>query len=294
MKRKFEPWTIAYRILGKKVERLLPEFEDLHINLRRSGIPISFKAYIAFMFFISIIAFVAALVLSLIMLPLIMGISFFSGNNFLFSFLFAGLSAVMTLILIYIYPNMKAGNRKMPIENNLPYISSFLTLLSGSNVPPSMIFRAVARIDTLKEVRHEFSNIVRDVEIFGEDLMNAILKNAKFTPNEKLRELLIGYVATIRTGGNPTEYLKVQADAITRERIGKLDMMLESLSAIAEIYVMVLVAMPLLFVVLFATLGMIGGGGASINTTLFLYLLTYAGIPIMGAIMMVIVSTMEK
>ena len=290
---KFEPWTTAYNLLGKRIDRFLPEFEELQNNLRKAGIPISFKAYVAFMFMISIIAFAAALMLTLVMLPLITGIVFLSWNNFLLSLMLSGLTLVMTLILTYAYPGMKANNRKMPIENNLPYIGSFLTLLSSSNVPPSMIFRAVARIDTLKEVRHEFSNIVRDVEIFGEDLMSAILKNAKFTPNEKLRELLIGYVATIRTGGNPTEYLKVQSDAITRERIGKLDMMLESLSAIAEIYVMVLVAMPLLFVVLFATLGMIGGGGA-MNTSLLLYLLTYAGIPIMGAIMMVLVSTLEK
>ena len=38
-------------------------------------------------------------------------------------------------------------------------------------------------------------------------------------------------------------------------------MMLESLSAMAEIYIMMLVAAPLLFVVLFVTLGMIGSGG---------------------------------
>jgi flagellar protein FlaJ len=149
----------------------------------------------------------------------------------------------------------------------------------------------MARIETLKEVRQEFSNIIRNVEVFGEDLLNAINTTARFTPNDKLRELLIGYVATIRTGGNPTDYLRVQSEAITKERLGKLDMMLESLSAIAEIYVMVLVAMPLLFVVLFATLGMIGGAG---NASLYLYLLTYAGIPIMGAIMMVLISTMEK
>jgi hypothetical protein len=50
--------------------------------------------------------------------------------------------------------------------------------------------------------------------------------------------------------------------------------------------------MPLLFVVLFATLGMIGGSG--MNASLYLYLLTYVGIPIMGVIMMVLLSTMEK
>ena len=127
-------------------------------------------------------------------------------------------------------------------------------------------------------------------------LMSSILENAKLTPNDELREILLGYVATVRTGGNPTEYLKITSDKISKERIGKLDQMLESLSAMAEIYIMMLVAAPLLFVVLFATLGMIGGSGGmgGIDMATLLYLLTYLGIPIMGAIMMVIMSTFEK
>ncbi len=291
---KFEPWTIAYDLLSKRLQRVYPHFKDLHLQMKKAGIRISFKAYISFMFMISIITFVASLVLSLVLIPAILKVSFLSSTNLLLSPLLAALTFIMTLMFAYMYPGMKANNRKGPIETNLPYISSFLTLLSSSNVPPSVIFRSVARIDTLKEVKQEFSNIVRDIEVFGEDLMNAILNNAKYSPNDKLRELLIGYVATVRTGGNPTEYLKVQNEGITKERIGKLDTMLESLSAIAEIYVMVLVAMPLLFVVLFATLGMIGSGGTALNPRLFLYLLTYAGIPILGTVMMIIVSTFEK
>ena len=289
---KFEPWTTAYTLLGEKIERFLPEFEELHINLRKAGIRISFKAYVAFMFLLSVIAFVAAFALSFIMIPLITGMSYLSGNNLLLSLMLAGLSAVMTLLLTYAFPGLKASERKLPIEMNLPYISSFLTLLSSSNVPPSIIFKSVSKIDTLKEVRQEFSNIVRDVEVFGEDLMTAVNKNAKLTPNHRLRELLIGYVATVRTGGSPTEYLKVQTEATTKERLGKLDALLESLSAIAEIYVMVLVAMPLLFVVLFATLGMLGG--EMMDTKLFLYILSYAGIPILGSVIMVLVSSLEK
>ena len=291
---KFEPWTYAYDLLGKRIERLFPQFQDLHAQLKKGGVRITYKAYVSFMIFISIIAFAASLVLSLIMVPLLMNVPFFSPVTFILGFLLAGLTFIMTLILTYIYPGMKAGNRKLPIENNMPYISSFLTLLSSSNVPPSTIFRSVARIETLKEVRQEFSNIVRDVEIFGHDLMTSILENAKYTPNDKLREILIGYVATVRTGGSPTQYLKIQNENITKERMSKLDVMLESLSTIAEIYIMVLVAMPLLFVVLFATLGMIGSGGNALNPALMLYLLTYAGIPIMGAIMVVVVSTFEK
>ena len=289
---RFEPWTTAYTLLGEKIERFLPEFEELHTNLRKAGIRISFKAYVALMFMTSIVAFAAAFTLSFIMLPLVTGMDFLSVNTFLLSLMLAGLSAVMTLLLTYAFPGLKASERKNPIEMNLPYITSFLTLLSSSNVPPSIIFKSISKIDTLKEVRQEFSNIVRDVEVFGEDLMTAVNKNAKLSPNHRLREILIGYVATIRTGGSPTEYLKAQTESTTRERLGKLDGMLESLSAIAEIYVMVLVAMPLLFVVLFATLGMLGG--EMMDTKLFLYILSYAGIPILGSVMMVLVSSLEK
>jgi len=214
--------------------------------------------------------------------------------NILLSLMFAGLAFIFTLIIFYVYPGIIASNRKIPIENNLPYISSFLTLLSSSNVAPSVIFRSMARIETISEVKQDFSNMVRDVELFGKDLMNSILDNVKYIPNDKLREILKGYVATVRTGGNPTEYLRIATDNISRERMGKLDMMLESLSAIAEIYILVLVAMPLLFVVLLATLGMIGSGGMAMDPAWILYLLSYVGIPLMAAVIIVLVSTFEK
>ena len=126
-------------------------------------------------------------------------------------------------MVMYLYPGLKASGRRGPIDKNLPYIASFLTLLSSSNVPPSVIFDSVATIDTLKEAHLEFNNIIRDIQIFGNDLLTSIMDNAKLTPNDQLRELLIGYVATIKTGGSPTEYLKMTSEKITRERIGKLE-----------------------------------------------------------------------
>ena len=292
---KFEPWTTAYDLLSKRLQKVYPKFQDLHVELKKSGILIAFRAYVAFMVLMSIIAFAISIPVTFVVFPLIAGVPILSVMNLLISLVVGVLVAILTLIIMYVYPSMKATSRKGPIDNNMPYITNFLTLLSSSNVPPSLIFKSMARIDTLKEVKLEFNNIVRDVEIFGNDLMTSILENAKLTPNKDLREILLGYVATVRTGGNPTEYLKVTSNQITKERISKLDMMLESLSAVAEIYIMILVATPLLFTVLFATLGMIGGGGVGgIDMGLLLYLLTYLGIPIMGVVMMVIMSTFEK
>jgi len=261
--------------------------------MKKAGMTIAFQAYVSFMILMSIIVFIIAIVVLPFSLPIIIRISFLSLGNFLLSFMFAALSSIFTLILIYIYPGIKGSNRRIPIEINLPYISSFLTLLSSSNVSPRTIFRSVARIDTLREVRQEFSNVVRDVEIFGQDLLTSILENAKNTPSERLREILTGYVATVRTGGDPTEYLRISTENVMKEKMVKLDVMLESLSAMAEIYIMVLVAMPLLFVVMFATLGMLGGAGV-LNPGLMLYLLAYLGIPILATILVVTISAFTE
>jgi len=293
---KFEPWTTAYNLFNEKLHKIYPRFNELHLQMKKGGVLIAYKAYIAFMVLMSIIVFAIAIPTTFIILPFVAGIPHLSILNFLASIATGVVAALLTLIVMYLYPGMKASNRKGPIDSNLPYIANFLTLLSSSNVPPSLIFKSMAKIDTVKEVHLEFRNIVRDVEIFGNDLMSAIIENAKLTPNNELREIFLGYVGTVRTGGNPTEYLKITSNQISKERISKLDIMLESLSAVAEIYIMVLVATPLLFTVLFATLGMIGGGGGlgGMDMGLMLYLLTYLGIPIMGVIMMVLISTFNK
>ncbi len=287
---KLEPWTYAFKLLSRRVQGLLPYFEDLHNQLRKGGVKIAFTAYLSFMVLAAIIAFTIPMIILPFLLPNILRVSFFSIENLLLSTMFALLSSVSTFILLYVYPGVKSSNRRVPIELNLPYISSFMTLLSSSNVPPRRIFRSMAKIDTLREVHQEFSNIVRDVEVFGQDLLSSILENVKYLPSKRLQEVLTGYVATIRTGGNPTEYLRISTENIMKEKMVKLDLMLESLSALAEIYIMILVAMPLLFVAMFATLGMLGGGGA-MNPALMLYLLAYLGIPIMATILIVVIST---
>ena len=68
---KFEPWTMAYDKLNKKLERIYPQFQELHMQLKKGGILIAFKAYVAFMVLLSTIVFVASIALSLTFLPIL-------------------------------------------------------------------------------------------------------------------------------------------------------------------------------------------------------------------------------
>ena len=126
---KLEPWTYAFKIFGKRVQRFLPHFEGLHNQLKKGGVKIALTAYLSFMILASIIAFIIPVALLPFLLPSILRVSFFSAENFILSLMFALLAAVSTFILIYAYPGMKSSNRKVPIELNLPYISSFMACL---------------------------------------------------------------------------------------------------------------------------------------------------------------------
>ena len=288
---KLEPWTHAYRLLGDRIGRILPHFQELHGDLKKGGINIAFEAYLSLMIEMSLIVAIISSVVLFVVSPLIFKYNILTFGNFILSLMLSSLSLVLSFIIFNSYPKIKSSNRRYPIEINLPYISNFLALLSSSNVAPKKIFQSVATIDTLSEVQQEFSNIVRDTEVFGQDILTSILENVKYTPCKKLREILTGYVAAIRTGGDSTKYLEISTENIMKERMVNLDVMLESLSALAEIYIIVLVAMPLLFVVMFVTFAMLGGGGEAMNLMMMLYLLTYVGIPVMATILILVIST---
>jgi membrane protein implicated in regulation of membrane protease activity len=60
----------------------------------------------------SIIVFAAAIPTSFILFPLLSGIPFLSVMNFAFSLVIAASAALITLMVMYLYPGMKAWQQK--------------------------------------------------------------------------------------------------------------------------------------------------------------------------------------
>jgi len=81
----FQPWTTAYELLNKRLQKLYPHFQEIHVQLKKGGVLIAFKPYIAFMVLASIIAFVVSFPTSFILFPFLSGIQMLSVMNFLFT-----------------------------------------------------------------------------------------------------------------------------------------------------------------------------------------------------------------
>jgi len=285
-----KPQIIAYRLLGEKTNRLLPLFKDVDVNLQKSGIRVSFKGYVSLAILTTLLTSVSVF----LAVPLISFLIFHLSPSLIILYaagatLFAG---AFSIIGFYLYPIIKADSVKRNLDDGLPFTTGYLSILAGAGVTPAQMFRSLAKIDASLSICQEAKNIVRDVELFGVDIISALDSASKRTPSEKFKELLEGFIATMHSGGELGKYLSERSAQYMRLKKIALRRLGDTLGVLAEFYVVLLVAGPLIMVVMLAVMAMLGGGMPGLlNPRLLLNLLTYLGIPL-GSIIFLIMLDM--
>jgi len=265
-------------------------FKDVDANLQRSGLRVSFRGYVslavlaASLTSASVLALVTFVALLLLRLSALSSLLFGVGAT-----LFAGAS---TLIGFYAYPILRADSLKRNLEDGLPFTTGYLSILAGSGVPPAQMFRSLAEIDSSSAVSQEAKLIVRDVELFGVDVISALESASKRTPSEKFKEFVEGFIGTVHSGGDLTGYLSERSRLYMRLKRMALRHLADTLGVLAEFYVVLLVAGPLILVVMLAVMAMLGGGGVvgMFDPRLLLNLLTYLGIPLGSIVFLILLD----
>jgi flagellar protein FlaJ len=281
------PHLLAYRLIGEKTERALPLFRDLDSNLQRSGLKVTFKAYVSLTVFATILISLAALasVPSLLFfafrLPVPSAIVFGIGGS-----LFA---CAFSVIGFYVYPIYRADKRRRELEDELPFTTGYMAILTSAGVSPEKIFYSLSNLSVPLTVSEEAKNVVRDVNLFGLDIISALESASKRTSSERFREMLEGFISTIHSGSNLSAYLREKSRQYMKLKRISLRKFSDSLSMLSEFYVALLVTAPLLFVIMLAVMAMLGGGSlGALGPDILLQMLTYLGIPL-GSIMFLII-----
>lgn len=286
------PQAFAYRVIGERSARLLPLFKDVDVNLRRSGTRISFKAYVSLSILVTLLLFFFVLVLTPFFLVFILRLPFFS--SLLFGTGMSLLTGALTIIGFYIYPIYRKDSLKRGLEDGLPFTAGYMAILAGAGVPPEYMFRSLAQIGASLAVSSEARTIVRDVELFGSDILSALESASNRTPSTRFKELLEGFIFTIHSGGKLAKYLTDRSRQYMRLKRIALRRFSDTLGVLAEFYVTLLVAGPLILVVMLAVMAMLGGGGTGLfDPRLLMYLLTYLGIPIGSATFLIILDVVS-
>jgi len=280
------PQSIAYQLIGEKIGRVFPLFQDLDTSLQRSNLKINFKAYVSLTVLASIVTSLAVLLFLPCLLIFVFGIPLFPAVLFgVGGGLFA---SVFSVIGFYFYPVYLADKLRRELEDELPFTTGYMAILSSAGVSPEKIFHSLSSLSVPLAVTAEAKDVVRDVNLFGLDIISALEKASKRTPSERFREMLEGVISTIHSGGNLAAYLRVKTNDYMKLKRITLKKFSDTLSILSEFYVTVLLTGPLLLVIMLSVMAMLGGGSLGIlSPDLLLNLLTYIGIPL-GAIMFLI------
>jgi flagellar protein FlaJ len=287
-----KPQIFAYQLIGRRTARVLPLFKDLDNSIKKSGMKTNFKAYVS----TTILACLCVSTLVMVILPLLLffGFKLSLVLSLLFGVGITMLAGALTVIGFYSYPSYRADSLKRRLEDDLPFTASYMSILAGAGVPPDFIWRSLAQIDESLAVSSTAKNVVRDIELFGFDVISALETTSTRTPSEKFKELIEGFISVAHSGGNLVKYLRNRTQQYMKMKKLSLKKFSDSLGVLAEFYVTLMVAGSLIFVIMLAVMSMLGGGGlGSLDSRLMLQLLTYLGLPIGSVVFLVVLDVIS-
>ncbi|MBN1432301.1 MAG: type II secretion system F family protein [Methanomicrobiaceae archaeon] len=248
-------------------------------SLRGSHLPVTGSQYIALTLMATIIAFLSGLI-SVILLY-ILEIEF----N-IFPFLSQEISMAIVIIIIvclvfsfaYYYPVLLAQGRKTRINLELPYAITYMQAMS-STMTLYGIFKSIYQNEDLYgEVSHECGMIVRDVDLFGEDLLTAMKNTQEITPSKTFGDLLNDVAMVFRTGGSLTDFFASKSSHYRQVAQQEMENTLKTIEIMAEIYVTAFVAGPIAIMIMLVAQNL--SGSQSVE---YLMPLMYFGLPVGAA-----------
>ena len=290
----------TYGLLGKRITKLLPLFKSLKQILALAGMRVGFKAYVSTMVFASIMATGVSLVVWFLLFGIgfgsVIGIGFASSSILgiiVFSIAFSILTGLITLGVFFMLPSMKVGSRRQHLDTFLPFTSSYMTVLASAGVTPERMLRSTAEKDPKFMLSNEVANIIGRIDLLGYDVISAMNAEVDHSPSTNYQDLLRGFAGVIRTGGDMKKFFQGMTDHLFQKRALQIQAFLDTLGIIAETYVLMLIAFPLMLVVMLSIMASIGGSLGGVDVFSFMYLMAFVLIPICGVMFLFILDTIQ-
>lgn len=186
-------------------------------------------------------------------------------------------------LMMYIYPGLVAQGRKTAIEIDLPYAITYMQAMSQTVTLYNNFRNIYLNDDLYGEVSKELGMIVRDVEIFGDDLLTAMRNLQLYTPSESMRDLLNDLATVFQSGGSLSSFFASRSAHYRERAKQEMENTLKTMEIMAEVYVTAFVAGPIAFMIMMVAENL--SGQSSIGELLPLM---YIFLPI-GAIVMVVI-----
>ncbi len=278
----------SYKVLKGFVRKISGKFKGIDILIRKSKIGYSLEEYLASMFFTAFLIFIFGVPsFSIAIYLAIKNLPYAIAGGIIFTSVISSI----TLLLFYMYPSMKFGSQKKAIDNNIHYAAIYMSTIAGSGTSIYTMFKLLASFKELGEISKICNDIVRDIEIFGYNIAEAIAREANRCPSDKFKELLWGIRSTILTGGDIKEYLDEKAKEYMSDYRRRLEEFINSLSVFTEVYITLVIVGVVFALVLTTIMTMVGIGAGQIKTIQVLMIVV--GLPLITAMYVVFLKSIS-
>jgi flagellar protein FlaJ len=176
-------------------------------------------------------------------------------DTLIWALLFILIVPGMYAVLIY-YPQVVARGRKSRIDLDLPYAISYMQALSTTMPPFDIIRKVYEEQDMFGEISKEFGMLVRNVELFGDDLDAAMKDLQRTTPSTNFRDFLNDLAIVFDSGGNISSYLAAKTEYYRDQAKQEVELVLKTIEIMAEVYVTAFVAGPIALIIMIVAQGM--------------------------------------
>ncbi|MHA1185575.1 MAG: type II secretion system F family protein [Candidatus Heimdallarchaeota archaeon] len=281
----------AYTSFGRYLEPLLPRFEGLGKNLRKAGMEVSLRMYLATGLLTSLLSFFVGFA-GVFLAFFFVKEKNLIGTDWVLIVIISILVVFASLLGFYIYPSYVMSNRKRGLESSLPTASSFLAAMSSAGVAPDKSFLALANENINLEVAKEAEKITRNIEILGYDMLSALEMAAENSPSKVYSAFLEGLVSVVNSGGDLTSYLTNETKTLMRDKVREEKEFIEGLGVVAELFLVIGVVTPIFFVIMLAVLAIMASDSGN-QGTILMALLTYVLIPLGMSVIILLIDVMQ-
>jgi flagellar protein FlaJ len=191
-------------------------------------------------------------------------------------FVFGGITAGLTYLMRWELPRNRADIRQRNIDAGMARTIAFMYALSrGGTAFPDVMEILAENQDIYGENAREFAVTVREMNLFGRDMVSSINRMNARTPSERFKTFSENLSSVLQSGQSLSTFLRNQYERHHEEAAERQEDLLESLATIAEGYVTIFVAGVLFLITILLVFGL-----TTTDTLVFLQVLAYLAIPL--------------
>jgi len=198
---------------------------------------------------------------------------------------------LISAFIIKLYPDFVISEYSSVINLKLPFIVSEMATLSDSGMTLDKVIESIYQLGHERAIRIIFMYLVRDMRLLGMDIISALDDAASRSPSKELANFFMSLKGAMVSGSDVSGFLKDYTQKLMVDRKISLRYLTERLNVMAEAFTTIFIVLPVVVIVMLLLLLMISSTN---GPTIYLYLMlvTYGLIPLMGVIFVLLMEAM--